>query len=273
MDMLTGCQWTRNASPAGFPLSWAEAHAFIEDMNAHHSFGYHDWRLPERNELFSLVSHQQINPSLPAGHPFENVFTGYYWTAAPCARFTSQAWYVHLGGARVFKGMKHGSYMVWPVRGGSLAPCDASCRQATDHGLGLRFSRGDQTVVDRFTGLEWTKRASGLPGPVNWKSALKAVEQMNAECAHGSSDWRLPNIRELESLVDLIFHSPALPQDHPFDHVQAYYWSSTTSAYDPSYAWVLYLVDGAVGVGYKQNQDFFAWAVRRADSPGTNHEP
>jgi len=50
------------------------------------------------------------------GHPFTNIFTGYYWTSSSCARLPNQAWYIHLGGARVFKGMKYGSYMVWPVR-------------------------------------------------------------------------------------------------------------------------------------------------------------
>ena len=57
-----------------------------------------------------------INPSLPTGAPFENVFAGYYWTATTCSRFKNQAWYIHLGGGRIYRGMKYGSYMVWPVR-------------------------------------------------------------------------------------------------------------------------------------------------------------
>ena len=57
-------------------------------------------------------------------------------------------------------------------------------------------------------------------------------------------------------------HSPALQVDHLFVNVQEFYWSSTTSMYDINYAWVLYIKDGAVGVGYKPLPDFYLWPVR-----------
>jgi hypothetical protein len=85
---------------------------------------------------------------------------------------------------------------------------------------------------------------------------------MNKTRAHGFSDWRLPTIGELERLTDLDCHSPALPASHPFFHVQDYYWSTTTSAYDSQYAWVLYTRDGVVGVGYKPLKEFYVWPVR-----------
>lgn len=72
----------------------------------------------------------------------------------------------------------------------------------------------------------------------------------------------VPNIRELESLVVLDQHSPALPESHPFQNVGQGYWSSTTSVYDTSYAWVLYSDDGKVGVGFKKKADFGVWPVR-----------
>ena len=72
-------------------------------------FGYSDGKLPTKKQLFSLVSHRQVNPALTKDHPFMNVFNGYYWTSTEVARYPLQAWYVHFGGGRVFKGMKHGS--------------------------------------------------------------------------------------------------------------------------------------------------------------------
>ena len=87
---------------------------------------------------------------------------------------------------------------------------------------------------------------------------------MNRESAGGSGAWRLPNIRELESLVDTDAHSPALPPGHPFGDVADGYWSSTTSVFEPRYAWTIYTRDGAVGVGFKAKADFFTWAVRRS---------
>jgi hypothetical protein len=74
--------------------------------------------------------------------------------------------------------------------------------------------------------------------------------------------WRLPNIRELESLVDLNCHSPALESGHSFEHTADGDWSATTGIYETRYAWVLYPRDGAVGVGYKPLREFCASAVR-----------
>ena len=117
MDSGTGLYWPRDANPFEFPFTWREAFELVEEMNRAGAHGRRDWRLPARRELFSLVSHQHVNPALPRGHPFANVFPGYYWTAAPCARLPAQAWYVHLGGARVYRGIQEGAYLVWPVSG------------------------------------------------------------------------------------------------------------------------------------------------------------
>lgn len=288
VDNLTGLIWTRNANPFEFPLMWEEALAYVKQMNHEQRFGHADWRLPNRKELFSLVSHVQINPALPADHPFTNIFPGYYWTSTTCVRLPREAWYVHLGGGRVFKGMKHGSYMVWLVRSsvnglkaipcsgqdtcysgaGKVIPCSDSGQDGALR-IGIpwpkpRFVEYHQTVLDKLTGLVWTKLADLTSKTVAWKSALDTIKTMNDDKAFDYSDWRLPNIRELESLIDAGSHSPALPHGHLFNKVRKFYWSSTTSTYDPRYAWVLYMEDGSVGVGYKPNSSFFAWAVGMA---------
>lgn len=256
LDNLTGLMWTKDANPEEFPLSWDEALAAVEAMNRDQAHGYSDWRLPTRPQLFSLISHTEINPALPKGHPFENVFAGYYWTSDSCARFLNQAWYVHLGGARVFSGMKHGSYMVWPVREdepGSGRKTDPSAD---------RFITHENWAEDSLTGLGWMQTSSLPAKPVSWPQALHIVRKLNEDKALGFNDWRLPNIRELDSLIDLTAHTPALSPGRPFPHVELGYWSSTTSVYDPSYAWVLYTRDGRIGVGFKTGEDFFAWPVR-----------
>jgi hypothetical protein len=251
-DRLTHLTWTKDANLPEFPLMWQEAQDYVREMNVSGEFGYNDWRLPVRKELFHVLSHANINPALPSRNPFLNVFTGYYWTSTTCARLPDQAWYVHLGGGKVYRGMKHASYMVWPVRGviESLAQTET------------RFLDGNFTLLDRHTNLMWTKRANCSSGVVDWQSALDAIKKMNSEQAFGYNDWRLPNIRELESLVDVKSHTPALPPEYPFEQIQEGYWSSTTSIYNPSYSWVLYFVDGAVGVGYKSHTEFYVWAVR-----------
>jgi len=250
-DRVTGLLWSRNANPFDFPYTWREAFDLVDDMNRARTHSRADWRLPARRELFSIISHRLINPALPRDHPFQDVFHGYYWTATPCARLADQAWYVHLGGARIYRGMQQGAYLVWPVAG---PPPPQPPRT-------YRFRPGDGMVEDRWTGLWWTPTARTGAARITWEAALDAPAVLNRERLGGRSDWRLPNIRELESLVDLTRHSPALPAGHPFREVQDGYWSATTSAYEPRYAWVLYMQDGAVGVGFKPEASFSAWAV------------
>lgn len=287
LDRHTGLIWTRDASLAEFSLTWNEALLFIKELNRSRLFGYGDWRLPNRRELFSLMSHETINPSLPPAHPFVHVFTGYYWTSTTCARLPSQAWYVHLGGARVFKGRKQDSYMVWPVRIAEQVDAavfqtgqrrcyddngaDIDCRdtgqdgeyQAGRQADTSRFRAGTDCIHDQATGLTWLKNANINKDKLDWQSAGEAIELINKEVGYGFSDWRLPSIVELESLTDLGRHSPALPAGNPFINVEDFYWSSTTSRYDSRYAWALYMIDGAVGVGYKLLPEFYLWPVRK----------
>ncbi len=72
------------------------------------------------------------------------------------------------------------------------------------------------------------------------------------------SVWRLPAINEMEVLVDYAAHSPF---GHPFTSVQNIYWSSTTSLFEPDWAWALYLEKGSTGVGQKRLAQFSVWAV------------
>ena len=165
--------------------------------------------------------------------------------------------------------MKHGSYMVWPVRRQSkeYAPAAAAVcgRQDAPEGrsmLARRYAVAVDTICDRRTGLGWAKNEISASGPLTWNDTLDFVAGMNGGNARGDTSWRLPNIRELESLIDLRRHTPALSEDHPFGRVPEGCWSSTTSVYEPRYAWVVYMQDGAVGVGYKRHPEFHAWAVR-----------
>lgn len=269
IDQSSGLMWPRNASLYEFPLSWDEAFAFIETLNQSGYAGYANWRLPHRRELFSLLSHKTINPSLPDGHPFEQVFPGYYWSATTCARLPDQAWYIHMGGARVFKGMKYNAYMVWPVRkpedadGSSSSPASLHYQERTGTPReGTRFQVLSHMALDHASGLTWTLDANPYKKMISWPEAADLAARMNRESLHGYSDWRVPTIQDLESLVDLQQHTPALPRNHPFGDVQEFYWSATTSAYDSTYAWTLYLRDGAIGVGYKSQTEFYLWPVR-----------
>ena len=128
-------------------------------------------------------------------------------------------------------------------------PCDsATCRgQDGSYASGCpsegRFTdNGDGTVTDQCTGLMWQKLNGNDGIGLNWCSALDYCE--NLELA-GHDDWRLPNMRELESLVDYGRFAPAIHSI--FSALSAVYWSSTSSAGNRNYAWYVYFFDGDVG--------------------------
>ena len=116
----------------------------------------------------------------------------------------------------------------------------------------------DGTVTDNLTGLRWTKNAN-CDGQKSWSGALGYCNELADETC-GLSDgsyagvWRLPHVRELQSLVDYGNWDPALTTSHPFADVQLTYpvgyWSSTTTAssWPPilDFAWYVEFIIGEV---------------------------
>ena len=78
------------------------------------------WRLPTTQELASLVDPTQSNPALPAGHPFSNVQSSFYWSATTSAASLGgvAAWAVSFNDGDVDAGGKLNAFFVWCVRGG-----------------------------------------------------------------------------------------------------------------------------------------------------------
>ena len=62
LDRLTDLTWARDANLSEFPMTWQEAFDYVAGMNHSRVFGHADWRLPNRRELRSLMSHQTRRP-------------------------------------------------------------------------------------------------------------------------------------------------------------------------------------------------------------------
>ena len=251
LDRLTGLLWLRNANNFDFPMQWQEAEERIQEMQAEAAFGRTDWRMPTRYELRSLVDHGASRPALPQGHPFTNLFLGWYWTSTDAAIAQGYAWRLQVEGGRMFFGNKEEESFFWPVAGNSTIALAATA--GNDRFYQAQDGPG---MVDGCTGLIWYPQADYSSRPLTWQSALQKAGTLRAE---SGLPWRMASINELESLVDANQHSPALSPGHPFTGVQEGYWSSTTSFYDPAWSYVLYLHKGAVGVGFKEKRDFYLW--------------
>jgi hypothetical protein len=139
-----------------------------------------------------------------------------------------------------------------------------------------RFTdNGDGTVTDDLTGLMWMKNADagndcdGVDtGPQDWNTALASCAQCNTNVFAGYTDWRLPNVRELSSLIDFSEVDPGLSDGHPFDDVWTDpYWPSTTRAEDTTDAWDVDLHDGHVSYRVKTYEWYYVWPVRGESAP------
>jgi hypothetical protein len=136
-------------------------------------------------------------------------------------------------------------------------------------------------VTDTLTGLVWLQDSNCIAneypgfdnddtsgdGKVTWQHALDFVAGITvtgsySNCAAGFSDWRLPNVREMQSLIDYGEYNPDLPDGHPFTGGPfSNYWSSTTDANSAGNAWLVSLYYGYVE-RYNKMVAWCVWPVR-----------
>ncbi len=277
----------------GSGKTWAEALAYAACLNTNSYLGHNDWRLPNVNELSSLTDYSNYNPALPTGHPFSNVVSDRYWSSsAYIACYSGFALEVLMQYGDISYQNKAASRPVWPVRGqcesgssacvpktGQTASCVAGDDGALQAGVAWPANRfadhNDGTVTDNLTGLMWLKDANCMKtaypsfdnsltsgdGDVTKQMALNFIAGINsgqyANCRAGHSDWRLPNINELNSLMDRSKNNPDLPARNPFLNALGGYVSSTARAVTTSNAWGVSFENGGVGAG-----DGAVWPVR-----------
>jgi Protein of unknown function (DUF1566) len=176
---------------------------------------------------------------------------------------------------------------------GGVISCDGTGQDGTTlKGVAWpspRFTNNNNgTVTDNLTGLIWLLKANVLgttsagAGAVSWAAALTYVVELNTSGMMNSfsagdtsntgnthqTDWRLPNLRELQSLIDYSKYNPALPAPRPFTGIQPYdsYWSSTTAEGSPGSAWSLSMSYGLISYDGKAGGTGSVWPVRGGQS-------
>jgi hypothetical protein len=152
---------------------------------------------------------------------------------------------------------------------GTVVAC-AGTGQDGEHRAGVawpnpRFVAGTgptaACVTDNLTGLMWTRNANLPAGTRTWQQALDFANGLDL-C--GFTDWRLPNVNELESLLNSeVAVQATFLNTQGFTNVQAsLYWSSTTSVYLNTHAaWFVDMNDGGVS-DVDESFPSFVWPVR-----------
>lgn len=260
-DLNTGLMWSKGVD--GHKLSPEEAKAFASTMTLG---GHNDWRVPTIKELYSLIDfrgytgfsgERQLNTVPKNAVPFINTdyFDFAYGDVSRGERYIDAQWlsstrYVSttMGDMDTVFGVNFADGRIkgygYKRRGTSHAIKTFYVRYVRGQAYGKNdfVDNGNGTVTDRSSGLMWTKKDSGKT--IKWVSALGYCEALKTG---GHEDWRLPNIKELQYIVDYdrspdstrsaaispLFHTSLIRNEaNQVDY--PHFWSSTTHLDGPN---------------------------------------
>jgi hypothetical protein len=292
-DNVTGLMWQQSFADA--KSTYAEAQTYVNMLNAQNYCGYSDWRLPTIKQLYSLIDFRGTDPppersSTNGMVPFidANFFQFAYGDTSAGERIIDSQWVtstLYTADNSMMFGVNFADGRIKSYPTGVVGPQQGEktfyvrlCRGNSNYGINRLVDNGNGTVTDEATGLMWTQSDSGQG--MNWEDALAWAEQKNAKNYLGYNDWRLPNAKELQSIVDYTrspdtTNSPAIDPvfditaitnedgetDYPF------FWTGTTHVRaDGSGSAAVYVAFGR-GLGYMYGQfvDIHGAGCQRSD--------
>ncbi len=187
-DNVTGLMWQKTDNGES---TWETA---LTNASTLTLGGYKDWRLPTPSELFSIFNHNNGNPAALDTTYFPSNPSGaaeYWWSSDVYGSSTTSVWCSNSGG-----GLGGKPKTETLTAGGSYRYSARYVRGASPTNSHNYLNNLDGTITDLDTGLMWTQ----VPASARtWEQALAYAEGLTLA---GASDWRLPNIKELQTLTD-----------------------------------------------------------------------
>lgn len=189
--------------------------------------GYSDWRLPSPKESFSILNLQNINPAINTTY-FTNTNADYWWTNTYQAGDNTKVWCTNAGGGIGNKPKSE------TISAGGIKKFHARAVRdiTTPTVIANHFTdNSDGTITDNLTQLIWQKAPNVTA--VTWENAIAYAEGLSLANA---TDWRLPNVKELQSLNDESLSNPSVNQTFFGSIGVKNYWSSTSVQNQPTNA-------------------------------------
>lgn len=270
-DNVTGLMWQQDPDLNGDGvINSADKLTYDEAVDEAETFtlaGYNDWRLPSIKELYSLIMFSGTDPSGPDPvNPVPFIDTGFfdfeygdtlageriidaqYWSSTEYIGTTMNndptTFGVNFADGRI-KG--YPSQPVGPPGNQfTMSSYVRYVRGNTGYGNNSFVENDDETITDEATELIWDKNDSGEG--LNWKQALNWVQQKNQENYLGFNDWRLPNAKEMQSIIDY----SRSPQ------------TTNSAAIDP-----IFSISAITDEGGNENYPFFWTGTTHATTEGT----
>ena len=222
-DTITGLMWQQ---VDGGEMTFDKATTYANDLVLG---GFSDWRMPTVLELHSILHLDKNNPALNTTY-FTSPTAQYWWSGQKQVNDATKAWCANAGGGvgnhPISETVSAGGAKKFHVR----AVRDISSPTT----IATRFlDNKNGTTTDQLTGLIWQQVPTDS---MTWEQALIAAEALSLG---GSSLWRMPNIKELQSISEATIYNPSINKTYFSGISTAWYWSSTSLANQSTRAWYL----------------------------------
>jgi hypothetical protein len=279
-DLTTGLMWQQNLPD--FKYSYENCVNYADTCTL---AGFTDWRLPSIKELYSLIRFDGTTGLNEAScipyidtDVFEFRFGTEFGERFIDAQYATTSIYegTTMGGNETMFGV---NFVDGRIKGYPTSKTFEVklVRGNVNYGINNFIDNGDGTISDQNTDLMWDAEGSG--SGMTWKDALAYAQQKNEENYLGYNDWRLPNAKELQSIVDYsrspsytnsaaiseLFTVPQITNeggqvDYPW------YWTSTTHYDGPAPNNAVYVCFGRA-LGFWENiwQDVHVAGAQRSD--------
>lgn len=241
-DRVTGLIWQQAHNPER--LGWQAARMRCESLSLG---GHDDWRLPTITELFSIADFAGVTGRRPFLDPLFEIrapdasilendrfaathqadMMGQTWSAT---RYTGDHWDRPGVAAAFFFNFLDGRIKQAPIQ--SPQKLFYRCVRGREWGQSRLEDNRDGSVTDHTSGLMWQQQDDGRTR--HWEEALAYCADLSLA---GYRDWRLPNAKELQSVVDYRYHDPAIdPAYFRQQDRDGWFWSSTSHGENPRQA-------------------------------------
>lgn len=227
-DNVTGLVWevktTEGVSSVDNKFTWQNRDQHVDTVNADALCGITSWRVPSLTELLTIAYNGRSNPAADLQR-FPNAKSQSYWTSDGVSGVPDNAWTVNFFSGIGNSKTKASTFQVRLVAGN---------HQASQFEASRFVDNADGTLTDLVTGLMWKRCPEGLSGPdCSQGAASKKVWGVAMKTARDSTyagydDWRLPNMKEMQTLVDVARDNPAQDQSvFPNPNLVLNYWTSS----------------------------------------------
>ena len=255
--------------------TWSEAQALADAVSG--------WRLPTADELQSLARYYQLRQQHPEWllpDAFAASAVARSWSSTADPQDGDRALAVDFRSGEQTSLLKEAPAVVEEEDEGegeetAEEPAEEVSEAETFEPQAVRLVRQDQvnyylqdnrdgTVTDRFSGLMWKVCSEGqlwnpqsgcigVAAQFDWQGALQQAQTVRAAAEAGYNDWRLPNIKELTSILNADRLEPASYRESFPATPAGIYWSASPYAVFPAFAWTADFADGALAALLKMS--------------------